>query len=194
VRVSGSIFDAGFAARLERAQFLRSLSGRITQPIMPDDEPFEYLATQAIADFLATESVVPIDGIIFPSVQIAGGGLNVVLFHKAARVDAMEIPVGTKITARTGQFGEDGWEDDYLVMEEVPPTPREEDQKQKDPEWPDWAAMAAIPCRPVDSDSCKASLRILPDSIKVHRVRRVLFETEEYPVQRHRWEKIKNEF
>ena len=32
--------------------FLRSLSGRITRPVMPDDEPFEYLATQAIADFL----------------------------------------------------------------------------------------------------------------------------------------------
>ena len=195
VRVSGSIFDAGFATRLERAQFLRSLSGRITQPVMPDDEPFEYLATQAIADFLATESSVPVDGIIFPSVQIAGGGLNVVLFHKAARVDAMEIPVGTEITARTGQFEEDGWEDDYSVIEKVPTTPMEgeekEKEKEKDPGWPDFSAIA---WEPVDSSSRKASLRILHDSIKVHRVRRVLVETDEFPVQRLRREKIKNEF
>ncbi|MFK4535162.1 hypothetical protein ABIA00_003345 [Bradyrhizobium ottawaense] len=52
--------------------FLRTLSARITRPVMPDDEHFEYLATQAVADFLATESSVPIDGIIFPSVQAAG--------------------------------------------------------------------------------------------------------------------------
>ena len=119
VRVSGSIFDLGFAARLERAQFLRSLSKRITQPVMPDDEPFEYLATQAIADFLATESSSPIDGILFPSVQVKRNVLNIVLFHKSARVEAMDIPKGAEITARTGQFGEDGWEHDYSVIEEV---------------------------------------------------------------------------
>jgi len=53
---------------------------------MPDDEPFEYLATQAIADFLATEANPALDGIIYPSVRGSDGKLNVVLFHKAARV------------------------------------------------------------------------------------------------------------
>jgi hypothetical protein len=96
---------------------------------MPDDEPFEYLATQAVADFLATESSVPIDGIIFPSVQAAGDVLNVVLFHKAARVEAMDIPQGTEISARTGHWGEEGWEEDYGVIEEVPPSPKEADKK-----------------------------------------------------------------
>lgn len=56
---------------------------------MPDDELFEYLATQAVAGFLATEASVPIDGIIFPSVQAAGDALNVVRFHKAAHIEAL---------------------------------------------------------------------------------------------------------
>jgi RES domain len=125
LRVRGSIFDLEFVQRLERAKFLGSLSGRITQPVMPDDEPFEYPATQAIADLLATESSVPVDGIIFPSVQVARDALNVVLFHKAARVEAMDIPEGIEIRARTGQSPE-GWEDDYSVIEEVRPPAKDE--------------------------------------------------------------------
>jgi hypothetical protein len=66
---------------------------------MPDDEAFEYLPTQAIADFLATENEPVLDGVVFPSVQAEGNGLNVVLFHKAAHVEAMEIPEGTEIEA-----------------------------------------------------------------------------------------------
>lgn len=194
VRVSGSIFDFGFAARLERAQFLRSLSRRITQPVMPDDEPFEYLATQAIADFLATESSLPVDGILFPSVQVAGNVLNVVLFHKSARVEAMGIPKGAEITARTGQLGEDGWEHDYSVIEEVPPVPMETGKKEKDHGWPDFAAIATMPWEAVDSDLRGVTLRILSDSIKVHRVKRVVFDTDEFPVRRHRWEKRKADF
>lgn len=98
----GSVFDPDFAHRMERAMFMRSLSRHITRPVMPDDESFEYLATQAIADFLATENEPQLDGIVFPSVRAAGDALNVVLFHKAARVEAIKLPAGTEIEARTG--------------------------------------------------------------------------------------------
>jgi hypothetical protein len=193
VRIAGSIFDVGLVARLERAQFLRSLSGRITRPVMPDDEPFAYLATQAIADFLATESSVPIDGIIFPSVQVAGDVLNVVLFHKSSRIEAMDIPKGTEITARTGQFGEDGWEDDYAVIEEVPPASEQAKKEKDDKEWPAFDAIA-MPWQETDAERREATLRIVPDSVKVHRVRRVEFQTEEFVVRRHRWEKGDSDF
>src|SRR6202012_4609600 len=102
---------------------------------MPDDEPFEYLATQAIADFLATEASAPIDGIIFPSAQAAEGAFNVVLFHKAARVEPMNVRDGTEISAS------------------------------------DWRAD---------------SLRIVPESVAVHRVTRVEFVTDEFTVKRRR--------
>jgi hypothetical protein len=113
--MGGSIFDPALKHRLERAMFLRSLSRRIRAPIMPDDEVFEYLATQAIADFLATET--PVDGIIFPSVQAAGKAQNVVLFHKAARVEEINLPKGTDVSARLGQMYEEGWEVEYTVIE-----------------------------------------------------------------------------
>lgn len=194
VRISGSIFDFDAVARFERAQFLRSLSSRITRPVMPDDEPFDYLATQAIADFLATESTLQLDGILFPSAQVAGSVLNVVLFHKSARAEAMDIPKGTQITARTGQFREDGWEHDYTVIEEVPPDRMEKETGENDRRWPDFAAMATMSWEAVDPDIRGPTLRILSESIKVHRVRRVVFDTDEFPVHRHRWEKRSVDF
>lgn len=121
VSESGSIFDETFAHRLERATFLRALAKRITKPVMPDDEAFEYLPTQAIADFLATENEPRLDGIVFPSIQAAGDALNFVLFHKSARVKPLDIPEGTEITASTGSYTEDGWEVDYSVREEFLP-------------------------------------------------------------------------
>lgn len=77
--------------------------------------------TQAIADFLATESEPPLDGIGFPFMQAAGDVLNVVFFHNAARVEANDVPAGTEIKARTGQTYEEGWETEYVVTEEAPP-------------------------------------------------------------------------
>ena len=84
VSEGGSIFDPELASQMERAMFLRSLSQRLTRPVMPDDEDFDYLPTQAIADFLATQNQPTIDGIMFPSVQVAGDALNVVLFYKGS--------------------------------------------------------------------------------------------------------------
>ena len=150
--------------------FLPSLSRRITQPVMPDDEAFDYLPTQAIADFLATESKSPIDGIVFPSVQATDAGQNVVLFHKAARVEVIE---GAKIEATiSGQAHDEGFEPEYAMIEQVP----------------------RKPVRPLSStwlnpDSREPALRIDINSIKVHVVHGVKFCTTEHHVVRYRQEK-----
>ena len=57
---------------------------------MPKKETLEFLATQAVADFLAAENSPTVDGIIFPSAQVAGNALNFMLFQKPSRVE--EIP------------------------------------------------------------------------------------------------------
>lgn len=98
----GSIFDPDYIRRLQRTAFLRGLSSRMAKPVMPDDRDRDYLPTQAIADFLATAVDPPLDGILYPSVQVGlrparvlGGRKdrrNVVLFQKAARVQALDIP------------------------------------------------------------------------------------------------------
>jgi len=195
VSSDGSIFDRGWAARLERAMFLRSLSQRITKPVMPDDEAFEYLPTQAIADFLATEIDVPLDGIIFPSVQTAGNAHNVVLFHKAAQVEALDVPAGTEISASLGQMSDEGWEIGYTVIEKLrlkKAASRADDAKQG--RLPRIAALATILADPYDSDWRKATLRIVIDSIKIHIIQRVEFQTDEHDVQRFRWEKHEPRF
>ena len=162
----GSIFDPSLADRMELAMFLPSLSRRITQPVMPDDEAFDYLPTQAIADFLATESKSPIDGIVFPSVQATDAGQNVVLFHKAARVEVIE---GAKIEATiSGQAHDEGFEPEYAMIEQVP----------------------RKPVRPLSStwlnpDSREPALRIDINSIKVHVVHGVKFCTTEHHVVRY---------
>jgi hypothetical protein len=173
--------------------FLRSLSQRITRPVMPDDEAFEYLATQAVADFLATEGAVPLDGIIFPSVQAAGAVLNAVLFHKAARVEKVDVPAGAEISARSGHMEEDGWETEYEVIERVP-TAAEPAEPQETGDGPDFAALAMSPWESVDPDWREPSLRIIIDSVCVHIIRRVQFETDEHRVTRHRSEKQEPNF
>lgn len=119
VHETGSVFDPNYAHRLGRMIFLHKLTRRIIQPVMPDDQEVEHLSTQAIADFLATESSLHLDGILFPSVQ-AGDGLNVVLFHKASRCKEIDIPEGVKFDISTYNMFEDFTEPEFTVIEWVP--------------------------------------------------------------------------
>jgi hypothetical protein len=179
-----SIFEPGSAKHLERASFLRTLTERMTRPVMPDDEAFDYLPTQAVADFLATENDPALDGIIFPSVQAAGDALNVVLFHKAARVADLDLPEGTEISAGTRMNGEDGWERIYTVYETVPPL------KEKDAADNHSGAFSPTlfidAARDISTDPRDPTLRIDLDSIKVHLVNKVQFDCTEYDVHRSR--------
>lgn len=192
IHITGSVFDKEFAGRLERAMFLKSLSDRITRPVMPNDEDFEYLPTQAISDFLATEASVPLDGILFPSVQAAGNALNVVLFHKSARVETLLLPNGTTLEARQGNWEEEGWVTEYGVWEEAPPAKEAASNKAKHDGWPDFAGNIAFPWEARDNDPRNPTLRVVLNSVKVHHVRWVRFDTEEFEVERHRREKIEN--
>ena len=160
---------------------------------MPNDKSFEYLPTQAVADFLATENEPVLDGIVFPSVQAAGDALNVVLFHNAARVEELDIPEGTEIEASTGHMTEDGWENDYSVSEMVPPKKSRKKRDEENP-WSDFAAFTGRAWVDPDADIRDATLRIDIEYFKVHFVRRVQFQSDTNGVRRHRWEKRLDEF
>ena len=58
--------------------------------------------------------------VLFPSVQAKGKSINVVLFHKASRVEKIDLK-GGKIEAELGMYGEDGWEWFYRITELIPP-------------------------------------------------------------------------
>lgn len=191
VQDGGSIFDPTLKGRLERVAFLRTLGERMTRAVMPDDEAFDYLATQAVADFLATENEPRLDGIIFGSAQ-AKSGRNVVLFHKAARVEEMQFPKGTEIRANTGYGTDEGWEIDYGVIEEVPkakspPVPTEDDESPFDL-MPPYEAY-----RP-DGDYREAALRVDAGSVEVHHVEWVKVNSTSYGVSRHRRERWERKF
>lgn len=189
LHVVGSIFDVTLASRMEKATFLRSLTHRISKPVMPNDEAFEYLPTQAVADFLSSHSKLSLDGIVFPSVQ-SGTGLNVVLFHKAARVEELALPPGTTVEAELDRSTEDGREADYAVYEEVPPTKTGPSDLEKHG-FGDLSALSISSARRSawNADHRHATLRVIPDSLIVHHVRAVKISTEEHSVRRRRSEK-----
>ena len=178
VTTRGSVFDPKFLRELQRANFMRILSARIPRPVMPNEEALEYLATQAIADYLATEA--KLDGIIFPSVQVGHAASNVVLFHHASRVEAIQLPKGTEISIGMEQHDDEGVTPDYHVWEVVFPSPAATTQKEPDP-----FDLDITPVSHESFDARPASLKIDLDSVTVHHIKAVEFRADEYPVDRH---------
>lgn len=196
VNIAGSVFDRDFLPRLERAKFLKWLSRRITMPVMPDDEPFEYLATQAVADFLATNANPPLDGILYPSVQGGKGNLNVVLFHKAARVQPLDIPKGTKIVAQLYEQNDDGVEIYPWVWEQVPPKPPPEASPiQLEPEVLLVSEVLDLPDpEDYDYEGREPVLKLDISNLRIHIVNGIEFQTESHAVNRNRSEERKSPF
>ncbi len=178
----GSIFDPKFLRERQRANFMEILSARISRPVMPNEEALEYLATQAVADYLATEE--KLDGIIFPSVQVGHAASNVVLFHHSSRVEEIQLPTGTELTAGLEQHDSDGVSPDYRVWEEVPPTPATASRSESNP------LDFAIALEDVESfDDRPPTLKIDLASVTVHHITSVSFSADAYPVNRHRFTK-----
>jgi len=65
-----SLFAPGYYSRVTQLRFLRQFISIISRPIQPSDEALEYVATQAVAEYLANE--LKFDGIVYPSAQVGG--------------------------------------------------------------------------------------------------------------------------
>lgn len=181
----GSIFDLTLKDRLERVAFLQSLGKHMTRAVMPDDQALDYLATQAIADFLATENEPAFDGIVYRSAQ-AQEGCNVVLFHKASKVQAMSVPAGARVTASPGYPTEEGYEPDYSVYEEVPAAAL--DDLSRGGAFVD-DRLSVGPDDFQGLDVREDTLCVDTDSLEVHSVGWVQVHCEPFPVARHRFER-----
>lgn len=88
---SRSLFDPVSIENAQRRDFLRELSSKLSEPVMPELQERDYLITQVIADYLAMHPEGEIDGILYRSTQMRGrasasAGDNVVLFPKASQV------------------------------------------------------------------------------------------------------------
>ena len=186
--IVGSIFDSMYIGQLERAKFLERLSEQIARPIMPDDEPLEYLVTQVIADCLNNWQDPTLDGILYPSVQdgtsSSDNSTNVMLFHKSSRVALSDIPEATEINIRSGYLTEDGWEIDYTVWEETPPPKLKKDNKF-DARWRHQDASELM----TNVDCHNLTLQLNMENLEVHYINAARYDVVTHCVTRFRSEK-----
>lgn len=122
VRESGSVFDPDFINRRKQLAFLRTLTERIVNPVLPGEQDFSYIPTQVIAEYLANMPQLNLDGIRYPSVQDSGeqssNNFNVVLFHKASRVRYLHLPQRAHCQiSYDRQYAEDDWDPDVCVTQ-----------------------------------------------------------------------------
>lgn len=68
VAFSGSLFAPEYEDRASRVEFLRNFHRLIARPIHPDQEPLDYIPTQAVAEYVA--NVLGLDGILYASAQL----------------------------------------------------------------------------------------------------------------------------
>lgn len=137
VRESGSVFDPNFINKKKQLAFLRRLTEKIVNPVLPGEQDFSYIPTQVIAEYLANMPQLNLDGIRYPSVQESGEKssekFNVVLFHKASRVRYLQLPKQDLCQISYGrQYAEDDWDPDVCVTQiksSADPEPRADSNK-----------------------------------------------------------------
>jgi len=89
-----NLFSSDHVRRLAQWRFMQRFMFEIAKPISPNDEPFDYVATQVVAEYLNKIHLVRvgrskrmIDGIVYRSAQRPDGGVNIVLMGDAGRVE-----------------------------------------------------------------------------------------------------------
>jgi hypothetical protein len=129
---------------------------------MPNDEDFQYLPTQAVAEYLSEKIEPRLDGLIFPSSQRDGAGENVVLFRRATTVE----PDNTdhmEFDTHFGRVSEDDEDLDITVWMKAKKPPENPDSANRS-----WDGSAEPPER-----ADEPALRVDFDAIEVRDIRAV---------------------
>lgn len=180
--IHGSLFDPNYGGELEKASFLRSLGNRLARPVMPSDQDIDYIATQAVADYLANYASPTFDGMIFKSVQGTEDGYNIVLFHRAARVEALELPQGAEIDSSLSSSSDEDINDHYSVVEWVPKDEGTDPAQKNAISF--YSTFFDFTELPENFDSRPSTLKVDTSSIEIHSVKAAKFETRKRPVER----------
>ncbi|MBX5131265.1 RES family NAD+ phosphorylase [Rhizobium lentis] len=181
---TGSIFDPSYSGELSRIRFLRGLTLRIARPVMPDDQELDYLPTQAVADFLAAGLVAPLDGIIFPSVQVAGESRNVVLFHNASRVEKWDVPEDLEIDVSIDSSDEDGSYPDFASFWWRKANDEQSAVATDEADSGFWIEFEQA-LEKLTPPGGEATLRISPHDVEVRLIEAVEFKSSDYKVRHH---------
>lgn len=149
IRTTKEWLDPSHLEECQRVEFFKSLSRRITRPVMPDDEHLEYLITQVIAEYLAVHH--QLDGMLYNSVQASEARANIVLFPHAISVEPIAWPSNMKVELQSPPTGDD---DEYIMVF------REPGEEPAD-------ATPSVP------PPANPALRLVQNSIQVHRIQAV---------------------
>jgi hypothetical protein len=130
---------------------------------------------------------------MYASVQSNDGTMNVVLFHKSARVELLELPEGTELSVSTNSDSDDNGEGDWWVWEEVPrpthPVALSDEDNHSPSSLPPHRSPVADLAAPEGYDLRTPVLRLDSTSVELRIVRSVVVRTSAHMVRRHRSEK-----
>ncbi|PZR32838.1 RES domain-containing protein [Caulobacter segnis] len=114
-----NLFAADHVRRLAQWRFMQRFMFEIAKPISPSDEPFDYVPTQIVAEYLNKIHQVrigrgrrPIDGIIYRSAQRPQGGVNIVLMGDAGRIE----PIASESSATERRKPKGVWRTQGLAL------------------------------------------------------------------------------
>ena len=186
VYFGGSHFDPDYEEHRGRAEFLGSLVGELSKPVMPVDESTEYLMTQAVAEYLASRVAPSLDGIVFRSSQTGGDGRNLLLFSGSCGVEPDLAGPNTDVRVYIPTASQEDWQESIVVSERVP-----QDHQPKAPpiegseEPSDHDRLLACLDQPFCQCSSEPTLRIDLDSVKVLNIKAVRYDYLCQSVVRH---------
>lgn len=185
----GSIFDPAFGNAEGKSHFLKSLVKSMTRPTNPNKSDEEYLATQIICDFLANSDQLDLDGISYPSSQSNEEGSNIILFHKASKVETLVFAEDTELNSSTYEHYAEGYETDYSVTEWAP---KQVEMNEIDDKPVDLLGIIDFDAQPFefDYDTRETTLKVDPDSLVVHEITGFKIFSSDFNVKRYRYEKL----
>lgn len=183
-----SYFDSDFRRLHDKARFLARLVRIMSRPVMPNDEDFQYLPTQAVAEYLSEKIEPKLDGLIFPSTQRDGKGENVVLFRRAVGVETD----GTDELKSEINFGwatEDDEDRDITVWTK----PKRKAERKKWSTYRTEIDLGQLEHEPPVSEG-EPALRLDLENIEIRDIKSVEYRADKRRVRRHKETKRKLPF
>lgn len=167
-----SKFNPDTILRKEKTSFLRTLSKKLTIPVLGKNPDSEYLITQAVAEYLSFSKKIKLDGLTFESTQVnmkrkgKAEHYNIVLFNKSSKVFQGE-GNGIKYEVSLWDFVED---DFYEFSPTIRPI---EYYKKKQPNFFNQQT----------SQHYNSILKLKNDGMLFHKITGVVFQTKTTPIQ-----------
>lgn len=204
VFLQGSLFDPNHTEALSRVHFLKELERELSQPVLPGTERRAHLPTQVVAEYLASQPEMDLDGLMFSSSQVAAGatedpdldgeiaGRNIVLFSRACRLERYALPEGTRVDVYRLSGDPDDPELSVYITERVPADGAgKENQLQREVDLECGNALSPSDAEATESD---ASIKLDLDSVEVRLIQGVSYRTLPLDVTRNRVESGEIEF